>query len=249
LAEIFARVETKYLLTLSQAEAVKKGLAERGFRHMDFGSPTVQSLYYDAPDHRIIRDSLGRPVYKEKLRLRAYGEPGALTQTFTEIKKKYNGVVYKRRIALPLEEAMQALRQGRFPEEAGQVGREALWLVRRDGLVPSAVIAYNRDAWFSPAEPGVRVTMDRDISFRNWLLNLNAPAENLPVLSGDLRLMEIKTGGALPLWLARLLNANRIRRIHFSKYGQAYRIYIRPRQEATERSEEECSTVSLPRGA
>ena len=239
--ENFARVETKFLLSLSQTAAMEDALRHRGFRHPDFGSPKVQSLYYDTPDHELIRCSLERPVYKEKLRLRAYGEPGALTRSFTEIKKKYNGVVYKRRIELPLQEAMNGLRAGSLPT-AGQVGREACRMAAHYGLEPAAVIAYNRDAWFSEAEPGVRITFDRDLSFRDWQMNLNIPADNLPILPADRRLMEIKTGGAYPLWLVRLLRECGIRRIHFSKYGQAYRMYIRPAA-ASERSGEECSTV------
>ena len=104
------------------------------------------------------------------------------------------------------------------------------------------MIAYNRNAWFCPAEPGVRITFDRDLSFRDWQLDLNIPADNLPILPEDRRLMEIKTGGAYPLWLVRLLQENGIRRTHFSKYGQAYRMYIRP-EAGNEGSEEVCSTV------
>ena len=240
--EVFARIETKFLLSLSQAETVEEALRRRGFRHMDFGSPKVQSLYYDTPDYELIRQSLERPVYKEKLRLRAYGEPGSLTRSFTEIKKKYNGVVYKRRIGLPLQEAMEGLRTGRMPAAAGQVGRETEWMAARYRLQPAAVIAYNRNAWFCPAEPGVRITFDRDLSFRDWQLDLNIPADNLPILPEDRRLMEIKTGGAYPLWLVRLLQETGSERTHFSKYGQAYRMYIRP-EAGNEGSEEVCSTV------
>ena len=104
--ESFARVETKYLLTLFQTAAMETGLMRLGFEKADFGSPRVQSLYYDTADHALIRASLERPAYKEKLRLRAYGGPGDLTQSFVEIKKKCCGVVYKRRTAMPLQEAM-----------------------------------------------------------------------------------------------------------------------------------------------
>lgn len=248
MSENFARVETKYLISVFQAETIGNALEARGFVRPDFGSPKVQSLYYDTPDLEVIRASLERPVYKEKLRLRAYGEPGGLKQSFVEIKKKYNGVVYKRRTLMPLQEAMEGLRRGCLPASAGQVGREAAWLANSRGLVPSAVIAYNRDAWFHPEDPGVRVTVDRDLSFRDWSLNLNVPGGNLPILPDDVRLLEIKTGGALPVWLARLLQDCGARRAHFSKYGQAYRMYLAGRK-APERSEVSCSTVSLARGA
>ena len=116
--EHFARVETKYLLTAAQAAAVERGLLRQGFRRMDFGSPRVQSLYYDTEDFVLIRASLERPVYKEKLRLRAYGEPGTISGAYLEIKKKYRGVVYKRRTALPLREAMDGLTAGELPVQA-----------------------------------------------------------------------------------------------------------------------------------
>ena len=247
--ESFARVETKYLLTAAQASAVAEGLRERGFRRADFGSPRVQSLYYDTADHALIRASLERPGYKEKLRLRAYGEPGTISMSYLEIKKKYLGVVYKRRTALPLQDAAEGLASGILPETAGQVGREILWMNSRYGLRPAAVIAYDRDAWSCGKEPGVRVTFDRNLSFRDRDPDLNSRAPGRLLIPGDMRLMEIKTGGAYPLWLTRLLREAGARRTHFSKYGLAYQLYIRPGYGRTERNETICSAVSLSMGA
>ena len=247
--ESFARVETKYLLSCSQAAAVERGLMCIGFGKMVFGSPKVQSLYYDTADHDLIRVSLERPVYKEKLRLRAYGEPGEITRSFLEIKKKYRGVVYKRRTAMPLPEAMTGLADRLFEAEAGQVGCEALWMVRRYGLIPAAVIAYDRDAWSCREEPGMRITFDRGLTFRDWALDLDLQVPGIPLLAADQRLMEIKTGGSYPLWLTRLLQETQARRIHFSKYGLAYRMFIMPKKEGNERSGSNCSIVSLSKGA
>jgi hypothetical protein len=246
--ENFARVETKYLLTLSQAARVEESLVREGFERLSFGSPTVQSLYYDTTDYALIRASLERPSYKEKLRLRAYGEAGHITNTFLEIKKKYRGVVYKRRTPFPLPDAVRALACRNFPESAGPVGREALWMAERYGLVPAAVIAYDRDAWFS-GDSSVRITFDRNLSFRDWEPDLNVPAENLPLIQSDLRLMEIKTEGVYPLWLTRLLREAGAERVHFSKYGLAYRQFILPEKEGIEGSGSNCSIVSLSRGA
>ena len=247
--ENFARVETKYLMTLSQTAVMEMGLMRLGFERMDFGSPCVQSLYYDTADYTLIRSSLERPAYKEKLRLRAYGEPGPLTHSFVEIKKKYNGVVYKRRTVMPLEEAMDALSRGRLPEKAGQVGQEVQWMVHRYGLHPAAVISYDRDAWFCRNRPEVRITFDRRLAFRDWELDLNSRTTGIPLLPAGLRLMEIKTNGIYPLWLVRLLQESGARRTHFSKYGQAYLRYIRPCADTIERSAAKCSAVSLSRGA
>ena len=247
--ESFARVEKKYLLSLSQAAAIEEGLMRRGFSRSDFGSPKVQSLYYDTEDYDLIRVSLERPDYKEKLRLRGYGEPGTITRSFVEIKKKYRGVVYKRRTAMDLSAAMESLALRQLPEEAGQVGREILWMLGRYDLKPAAVIAYDRDAWFSRGEPGVRITFDRNLTFRDWALDLNAKAGGIPLLTPNQRLMEIKTNGIYPLWLVALLRETQTQRTHFSKYGLAYQRYIQPEKAGIERSGSNCSIVSLLMGA
>ena len=246
--ESFQRVENKYLLSVAQAAAMERGLAARGFLRMDFSSPTVQSLYCDTADHALIRASLERPVYKEKLRLRAYGEPGTIERSFLEIKKKYQGVVYKRRTQMPLRKAMEGLVRGQWPM-AGQVGREAAWMARRYDLRPAAVIAYDRDAWFCREQPDVRITFDRKLTFRDWALDLNVRDAGLPLLDKDQRLMEIKTGGVYPLWLTRLLREAGAQRTHFSKYGLAYKKYIFPDKEGNERGGENCSIVCLSKGA
>lgn len=247
--ESFARVETKYLLTAGQAAALEEGLFSRGFRKAQFGSPRIQSLYYDTADYDLIRASLERPGYKEKLRLRAYGEPGSVVTAYPEIKKKYRGVVYKRRTEMPLEEAMACLASGALPEAAGQVGRELAWMLQRYSLQPAAVIAYDRDAWLSDREPGVRVTFDRNLQFRDWEMDLNSRSSGILLIPPEMRLLEIKTGRHLPLWLAALLRDADVRRTHFSKYGLAYQRYIMPETQKQERNDSECSTVSLSMGA
>ena len=246
--ECFARVETKYLVSLPQAKALEEGLRRQGMIRMDFGSPTVQSLYYDTSDRALIRASLERPAYKEKLRLRAYGKPEGVTQSFLEIKKKYRNVVYKRRTTLPLQEAMESLKNGFLPETAGQVGREVQWMLHRYDLRPSAIIAYDRDAWFCQDTPEIRVTLDRNLSFRDWALDLNLEIPGLTLLPADQRLLEVKTDGAYPLWLTRLLEETMARRVHFSKYGLAWQRYMQTGKEGNEGSGSNCSTVSLRKG-
>ena len=226
--ESFARIETKYMLNMAQEHYIEDELRRQGFVWMDFGDPTVQSLYYDSPDYQLIRTSLERPVYKEKLRLRAYGKPGKVTMSFIEVKKKYKGVVYKRRVAQPLGQAYMSLNSGHVGAEGGQVGQEAEWMVHRYALQPKAVITYDRDAWFSKCWPDVRITFDRNLSFRQSNLSLTSNDANFALTLPTQRLMEIKTGGTYPLWLTRLLTAAGAKRIHFSKYGLAYMKYIQP---------------------
>ncbi len=229
---VFARVEKKYLLSGDQARAMTDALRLRSFSMLDFGDPAVQSLYYDTPDFLLIRRSLERPNYKEKLRLRAYGQPTMEGRSYVEIKKKYQGVVYKRRVKLPLREAVAGIRQGRMPAECGQIGREIDRCVDFYQLEPKCMILYDRDAWSSKSE-NVRVTFDTRIRCRFSDLDVTLPQEGTELLPPDSVIMEIKAPGAYPLWLTRLLEDIGARRIHFSKYGTAYLRHIAQNAEQT----------------
>lgn len=222
---VFARIEKKYLLDEAQARAIADALCHRAFRLLDFGDPAVQSLYYDARDFCLIRRSLERPNYKEKLRLRVYGQPDADGRSYVEIKKKYRGVVYKRRVELPLGQAVAGITAGRMPPDCGQIGREIDRCVAFYGLEPKCMILYDRDAWVS-GEEDVRVTFDRCIRCRFDHLDVMRPQEGDALLPEDQVIMEVKVPGAYPLWLTRLLYSAGARPVHFSKYGTAYRRYI-----------------------
>ena len=123
--DIFERIEKKYRITAAQKEAV---LREIGGRLLEdrFCRSTIQSLYLDTPDHRIIRNSIeakGHSVYKEKIRVRSYGTPGREDKVFFELKKKYKGIVYKRRVCMTLAEAERYLEEGICPKDS-QIMRE-----------------------------------------------------------------------------------------------------------------------------
>ena len=97
---VFKRYEIKYLMTHSQRDAVLEAMEP--YMSMDaYGHSSIRNIYYDTPDFRLIRESLDKPVYKEKLRVRSYGPASAGDEVFVELKKKVQGVVYKRRIAMP----------------------------------------------------------------------------------------------------------------------------------------------------
>ena len=120
LTYVFERVERKFLLTPSQYEGLMRVLPE--YMQADqYGESTILSLYLDTADSLLIRRSLEKPVYKEKLRLRSYGVPGDGDNVFLEMKKKVQGVVYKRRICLPLARAMDCLAQESIPAAGWQI--------------------------------------------------------------------------------------------------------------------------------
>ena len=218
---IFKRIEKKYLLSEAQYETLFQRIGAH-LRPDEFGLSMVLSLYLDTPDRRIIRNSIEAADYKEKLRLRSYGTAKPDSTVFLELKKKYGGVVYKRRAAMTLREAERYLRMGIKPYES-QIMSELDWAMRLYGRPKAAMlIACEREAWFDEAHPDLRLTFDRNIRCRENELRLDRGSAGTPLLPKDTVLLEIKTAGAMPLWLADALDAESILPGSFSKYGEAY---------------------------
>ena len=218
---IFKRIEKKYLLSEAQQEALFQSVGAH-LRPDEYGRSTVLSLYLDTPDHRIIRNSIEAVDYKEKLRLRSYGTAGADSTVFLELKKKFGGVVYKRRAAMTRREAERYLRTGIRPFES-QIMAEIDWAMRLYGRPQAAMlIACEREAWFDEEHPDLRLTFDRNIRCRENELRLDRGSAGICLLPKDTVLLEIKTAGAMPLWLADALDAEGILPGSFSKYGAAY---------------------------
>lgn len=248
--EVFERKEIKYRLSAAQQRAVVASLAGR-MRPDDFGTVKVLSIYFDTPDRALIDRSLEKPLYKEKLRLRSYGAPQEDDRVYIEIKKKYKGIVYKRRVGLsyaaarayfggvPYEDACTLYPLADPLMEAESVSPRSLqiareidrFLVKHQPLRASMIIACNRTAYVpsgacsaSDVPEGLRITFDSKVSYRD----LFAEQGNKSDLAGQLlrpgeAIMEIKSAGPLPLWLVRALDAARVYPTSFSKYGEAYR--------------------------
>lgn len=228
----FERFEEKYLLSAVQYQAVMAGL--RGRMQPDlFGRSMVSSIYYDTADYRLIRASLEKPDYKEKLRVRAYGKPTAESKVFVELKKKFDGIVYKRRVELPLAK-VDLLLAGKKTDEDTQIMREIQYFINFYHPEPSVFLSYRRVAYVG-AEAGLRITFDDDIRFRMNALRLTAGTWGEEVLAKGMTLMEIKVPGAMPLWLCELLNQNGVYTTSFSKYGVCYRDFIYPQLRQNEK--------------
>ena len=262
----FKRYEIKYMLTRRQEEQIKQVMAPY-MKEDEHGRSTICSLYLDTPDYLLIRRSMDHPVYKEKLRLRSYGVAKENTTVFLELKKKYDSVVYKRRISLPLAEAEQFLaeetveQKGRLfqispdsqqsqwseihrqqsivsetarktdqSENTGiagnnpQIRKEIRYCMQTyQDLHPAVLLTYERDAFYGKNDHEFRVTFDHNILWRDTDLTLSAGIYGTPVLKEDQILMEVKTSGAMPLWMAHYLTENHLYRTSFSKYATAYR--------------------------
>ena len=217
----FKRIEKKYLLTEAQYKTLFGRIGPR-LKPDEYGRSTVLSLYLDTPDYRMIRNSLEAVDYKEKLRLRSYGTASAESRVFLELKKKFGGVVYKRRVAMCLMEAEQYLRMGIKPFES-QIMSEIDWAMRLYGRPqPMMMIACEREAWFAEEHPDLRLTFDRNVRYRENERMLNRGSAGIALLPEKTVLLEIKTAGAMPLWLAHALDAEGVFPKSFSKYGSAY---------------------------
>jgi len=221
-SEVFERRELKYLVS----ENVIPLLIPRLREHMcddAHGVYTVSNIYFDTQDFDLIRRSLEKPVYKEKLRLRSYSVPDSDNSiVFLELKKKYKDTVYKRRVPMTLWDAKDYLLYGHNPHDDGQIMRELKWSVDYYGLTPKVYIAYDRIALTGTDDPALRITFDNNIRYRANDLLLTAGTDGCQIDSGGY-VMEIKVQNAMPLWLARLLSELRIFSTSFSKYGECYR--------------------------
>ncbi len=217
----FARREMKYLITEEQQSRLMAAIGHR--LHPDkWGKSIVCSLYYDTPTFLLIRRSLEHPIYKEKFRLRCYGELTENSRVFAEIKKKHKSIVYKRRTVLNAEETADFLQNGPPPGNT-QIAKEiAFFFSRYELLEPKMLIQCAREAYFSKEDAGLRITFDRDILYRTDALFLSAKEGGTPLLGPSQILMEIKAEGAVPLWLCHILSHEKLYKTSFSKYGGAY---------------------------
>ncbi|MBR4769108.1 MAG: polyphosphate polymerase domain-containing protein [Lachnospiraceae bacterium] len=219
---VMKRYELKYMVSPAQQEYLLKSIA--GHMKVDqFGLTSIASLYYDTPDYRLIRTSIEKPEYKEKIRLRSYGLATDDSKVFLELKRKMSGIVYKRRVAstIPLVKRF-------FDGEGdicagGQINSELVTF--RDHyktLVPACLIIYDREAYFEPGGD-LRLTLDRNPRYRSNDLTLTKDMEGISLLPEGYAILEIKVQDAMPLWLARILSEGKIYKTSFSKVGEAYK--------------------------
>ncbi len=226
---IFQRHEIKYMLDSRQCAVV-----EQAFRtHMlpdPHGESTICNIYYDTPDFRLVRRSLEQPVYKEKLRLRSYGPVFPEERVFLELKKKYKGVVYKRRIELAEDQAAAYMNgEASLPYDC-QIGRELDYFRRfYESLEPAVFLCYDRSAWFCAEDENLRATFDRNIRWRRDDMSLTAAPGGEALLTAQQVLFEVKTAGAIPMWLVEVLDRAGARKASFSKYGEAYKEFRKER--------------------
>lgn len=226
---VFQRYELKFLLTIPQKEALLRVMEP--YMSIDrFGRDSIRNIYFDTDNYRLIRRSIERPDYKEKLRIRSYGRATPDHPVYVELKKKYDHVVYKRRVKLPEKEAMDWICGRSHCAERGQISREVDYFMQYyKSLRPVVFLSYEREAYYSLDGSDFRVTFDDNILCRQQDLSLESEVWGTPVLDPELVMMEIKCSGGIPMWMTRFLSTNKIYKTSFSKYGIAYQTLIFPK--------------------
>ncbi len=223
---VFKRYELKYMITEAQKEIILNTI--KPYMEIDrFGKTTIRNLYFDTDNYLLIRRSIEKPKYKEKLRIRSYETATEDSTVFVELKKKYDSIVYKRRISLPYREAVAWLSGERHCKKQTQISSEIDYFMQYYGnLHPTVFLSYEREAYYSKDSSDFRITFDRNILVRRENLSLESEAYGTPILNKGEIIMELKCSGGIPLWLTQVLSREKIYKTPFSKYGTAYKTLI-----------------------
>ncbi|MGN1081550.1 MAG: polyphosphate polymerase domain-containing protein [Acutalibacteraceae bacterium] len=232
--QVFNRAEKKYIVDYKTMRRLTEEFS--GFMEEDSynktGRYSISNIYLDTPDSLLIRKSIEKPVFKQKLRLRAYGVPDITDKSYLEIKRKLGGTVYKRRTQIRLDDAYSFIESGRFPPERKNILLSPLVLNEEKGiieslkLVPTVYIRYDRLGFYKKDSPDFRVTFDSNIRTRRYDLRLEKGDYGEPLLKSELFILEVKAEKGIPLEFARLLSENKIYPASFSKYGEEYKKFI-----------------------
>lgn len=217
----FKRYEIKFLLTQEQYEYLMPIITAK-LQLDKYGKSIIQSMYYDTDNFLLIRRSIEKPIYKEKLRLRSYGIVNGDDNVFVELKKKFNGVVFKRRIVMKYDTAKLYL-SDRVMSGGNQIKKEIDYFKKQYvALKPKILLQYDRLA-YADSNTDLRITFDTSIKYRNYDLELDKGIYGEDILKKGQVLMEVKTTQAIPIWIAEHLSKIKATKTHFSKYAIAYK--------------------------
>ncbi len=221
----FERKEVKYLITYRQREKLQV-LMDTYMSPDSFGRSTIMNIYYDTDNKQLIRHSMEKPVYKEKLRVRSYGTANPESTVFVELKKKYKGIVYKRRVSMSQNNAKLWLEKNSLPPKDTQITREIEYFTHTHPLKPAVLLSYEREAFFGKEDPEFRMTFDNNILWRDYDICLCKGAYGASLLPEGMQLLEVKAAMGMPLWLTKFFSENNIFKTSYSKYGNAYTAMI-----------------------
>lgn len=216
----FKRHEIKYLITINQYINLMNYLSDKVEKDVFYKS-TIYNVYYDTDNFELIRKSIEKPIYKEKLRIRSYNKPTLDSSVYVELKKKYDYIAYKRREKI----AYKYILNNSFLECAEtQIDKEIKYFNDfYDGLPLKMFLSYEREAYYFKDDKQIRITFDTNIKYRTENVNLLPSISDIKLLPNNLVLMELKIPFSIPYDLAKYLSSEKIFKTPFSKYGTAYK--------------------------
>lgn len=216
----FKRHEIKYLITINQYINLMDYLSDKVEKDVVYQS-TICNVYYDTDNFELIRKSIEKPIYKEKLRIRSYDKPTCDSSVYVELKKKYDHIVYKKREKI----AYKYILNNSFLEGAEtQIDKEIKYFNDfYGGLTPKIFLSYEREAYYFKDDKQIRITFDTNIKYRTENVNLLPSISDIKLLPNNFVLMELKVPFSIPYDLAKYLSSEKIFKTPFSKYGTAYK--------------------------
>lgn len=222
MADFFRIVEKKYILSKEQYENVKKEL----YKYMiedEHGKSTICNIYFDSAQYDLVKHSITKPVFKDKIRLRSYNIPTLQDTVFLEIKRKFDGVVSKRRIGIKLIDFYRYLENKDSLNVLDvQVKKELDYYFNHYSLRPAMFVSYYRRAYYGIDDRDLRITFDSNVIARDYNLSLEKGNYGENIFAPNKYIMEVKTLGSMPMWLVKILNEVQISPCGFSKYGEGY---------------------------
>ncbi|MCR4955386.1 MAG: polyphosphate polymerase domain-containing protein [Lachnospiraceae bacterium] len=220
--EVFKRIEKKYLINKQQYHQLLDRMKDYVVEDK-YSNYTIRNIYFDTDNDELIRTSIDKPVYKEKFRVRCYNQPDENSDIFLEIKKKFDGVVYKRRVVIPFHQVESFLSNPQIGDQNPQIQQEIAYVLQHYNLKPRLYLAYDRVAFHGIEDKNFRITFDTNIRSRRSNLSLTCDDNVKNLLKPDEVLMEVKIPGAFPLWFSQILTSLGITNVSFSKYGMIYK--------------------------
>lgn len=224
MANFFRRVEKKYVITKEQYLALTDAIKDKMIED-EHGKSTICNIYFDTKQYELIRHSITKPIFKDKIRLRSYNIPTKNDAIYLEIKRKYDEIVSKRRIETTLNDFYSYAKNNNNVQE-GQIEKELDYYFKHYSLIPTMFLSYKRIAYYDKENIDFRLTFDNNILARNYDLQLEKGNYGVLILDKDKYIMEVKTLGSMPIWFVKTLNELKIRPCGFSKYGEAYKELI-----------------------
>ena len=219
--EVFRRVETKYLLSKEKYEQLMS-ILDSYLEKDKYYKSTICNIYYDTDNYDLIINSINKPKYKEKVRIRSYHVPKMDDEVFLEIKKKYDGIVGKRRIDLKLKDLYKYFESGVIEDTDPQVKNEIDYCFKKYNLKPKMFIGYDRLSYYDKNNINFRITFDTNLRSRETNLKLEEGDKGEYFFKDGKIIMETKALGSYPIWFTKILSSLQIYPVSFSKYGSIY---------------------------